>query len=239
MGLVSFSKFVKEYKKKFPSSSINILEEVGNNVIIEDEFGKCKIRKQHLLNGITPSINSSLDKNYYFKNKANKIHNSKYNYSLVNYISANKKITIICNVHGKFNQEANSHLNGRGCPICKKLNISNYHSNNPTGWTKSNWYKNSKTSKNFESFKLYIIECYNETEKFYKIGRTFVPIGLRFKTKKEMPYNYNVLKIVEGDSDTIYNLEIKLKNMNKDNKYIPLLNFNGSKECFNNIKHIY
>jgi hypothetical protein len=121
MGLVSFSKFVKEYKKKFPSSSINILEEVGNNVIIEDEFGKCKIRKQHLLNGITPSINSSLDKNYYFKNKANKIHNSKYNYSLVDYISANKKITIICNVHGKFNQEANSHLNGRGCPICKNF----------------------------------------------------------------------------------------------------------------------
>jgi hypothetical protein len=54
-----------------------------------------------------------------------------------------------------------------------------------------------------------------------------------------MPYNYNVLKIIEGDSDTIYNLEIKLKNMNKNNKYIPLLNFNGSKECFNNIIHIY
>ena len=57
-----------------------------------------------------------------FLEDANRIHNYKYDYSLSNYISSNKKITIICNEHGKFEQTPNSHLNGHGCKKCGDKN---------------------------------------------------------------------------------------------------------------------
>lgn len=53
-----------------------------------------------------------------FINKAKKIHNNKYNYSLVNYANSQTKIKIICPEHGEFEQTPNSHLKGRGCPVC-------------------------------------------------------------------------------------------------------------------------
>jgi len=50
--------------------------------------------------------------------KCRKIHNDKYDYSLVNYINMRTKIDIICYIHGKFNQKAQCHILGQGCPIC-------------------------------------------------------------------------------------------------------------------------
>jgi hypothetical protein len=235
MGL---SNFKINYYKKFSTSSICIMDEVEHNknyIIVKTEFGLCKIRKQHLMNGVIPSINTALDKNEYYINKANQIHNFKYDYSLINYTLAHDKIIISCNIHGNYLQQAHAHLSGQGCPKCGDKICSDHHSSNPTGWSKNNWKCAAKKSKRFESFKIYIIKCWNNDETFYKIGRTFVDIKRRFQSKIEMPYNHTVLKIIEGDSNDIYNLEIKLKNMNKDNKYVPLLKFNGSKECFNNV----
>ncbi len=55
-----------------------------------------------------------------FIDKANKIHDNKYNYSLVNYVNRRTKVKIICPIsgHGVFEQEASSHLKGAGCPKC-------------------------------------------------------------------------------------------------------------------------
>jgi len=53
-----------------------------------------------------------------FISKANIIHNNKYDYSLVEYITACIKIKITCPVHGVFWQTPNNHLSGHGCPIC-------------------------------------------------------------------------------------------------------------------------
>lgn len=54
-----------------------------------------------------------------FIEKASNVHNNKYDYSKVQYISALKKVYIICNLHGEFLQRPNDHLNGSGCPKCK------------------------------------------------------------------------------------------------------------------------
>ena len=54
-----------------------------------------------------------------FIERCNIKHNYKYKYSLLKYISAHKKIEIICPKHGIFKQNANSHLRGGGCPKCK------------------------------------------------------------------------------------------------------------------------
>lgn len=57
--------------------------------------------------------------------KLKKIHKNKYNYSKVNYINSKNKITIICPIHGEFNQRASHHLSGHGCSKCNFLNIGN------------------------------------------------------------------------------------------------------------------
>jgi hypothetical protein len=53
-----------------------------------------------------------------FIEEAKKIHGDKYDYTLVNYEFNDKKVKIICSIHGIFNQEPISHLKGCGCPIC-------------------------------------------------------------------------------------------------------------------------
>lgn len=54
-----------------------------------------------------------------FIEKANKVHNFKYNYSKVNYKNNTTKVTIICKKHGEFSQIPSNHLIGMGCYICK------------------------------------------------------------------------------------------------------------------------
>jgi cytochrome c2 len=53
-----------------------------------------------------------------FIEKANKIHNNRYDYSKANYKKANIKIIIICKEHGEYLQTPNSHLSGSGCIKC-------------------------------------------------------------------------------------------------------------------------
>lgn len=53
-----------------------------------------------------------------FIQRANEIHNYKYNYSKTVYISAREKVTIICEFHGDFKQSPNHHLRGYGCREC-------------------------------------------------------------------------------------------------------------------------
>lgn len=82
-----------------------------------------------------------------FIEDAKKIHNNKYDYSLVNYINSKTKIKIICSVHGEFEQRIDIHLAGHGCRKCydeskmnkKYLDIVNKLYNNfyiyPDGYT--------------------------------------------------------------------------------------------------------
>ena len=51
------------------------------------------------------------------------IHGDKYDYSKVEYINSRTKVCIICPKHGEFWQTPHSHLNGRGCPVCKESNL--------------------------------------------------------------------------------------------------------------------
>lgn len=68
--------------------------------------------------GFESSSSASRMTNDEFINKAQKIHGDKYNYSSVVYSNALSKIKITCNEHGFFEQVANSHLSGHGCPDC-------------------------------------------------------------------------------------------------------------------------
>ena len=55
-----------------------------------------------------------------FINKANLKHNNKYTYLKTEYVNALEKVIITCPVHGDFEQRANQHLYGNGCPDCAR-----------------------------------------------------------------------------------------------------------------------
>lgn len=60
--------------------------------------------------------------NIEFAEKARKIHDNKYDYSLVNYINAYTKVKIICPLHGIFEQTPSVHLRDKcKCPQCAIL----------------------------------------------------------------------------------------------------------------------
>lgn len=56
-----------------------------------------------------------------FIEKARLIHGDTYDYSETNYVAARLKVKIRCKKHGLFEQTANAHLNGQGCPVCGEL----------------------------------------------------------------------------------------------------------------------
>lgn len=48
-------------------------------------------------------------------------HGKKYNYDLVEYNGNNKKVSILCFIHGEFTQTPASHKRGSGCPKCGRI----------------------------------------------------------------------------------------------------------------------
>lgn len=57
-----------------------------------------------------------------FKQKANEIHNNKYDYSNIKYINSKTTVEVICPDHGFFYQTPNAHLSGKGCRMCSVIN---------------------------------------------------------------------------------------------------------------------
>ena len=61
-----------------------------------------------------------------FIQKAIQIHGDRYDYSKVNYVNANTKVTIICKDHGEFQQIPDFHTNRKcNCPKCMNNIVSN------------------------------------------------------------------------------------------------------------------
>jgi hypothetical protein len=57
--------------------------------------------------------------------KANLVHNNRYNYSLVDYVNTQTKVKIICPTHGEFEQRPHDHVIKKcGCRECWKINKS-------------------------------------------------------------------------------------------------------------------
>ena len=85
-----------------------------------------------------------------FLEKANKIHNFKYDYSNVNYKNSTVPVSIICEVHGEFQQKPNEHLTGRGCRKCSYIQ----RGNNRKSTTKDFIEKSQKIHNNFFDYSL-------------------------------------------------------------------------------------
>lgn len=170
------------------------------------------------------SLKTNIDK---FILNGNKIHTNKYDYSLVSYINAHTKIKIICPTHGIFEQTPKSHIGLKsGCPKCYK-EIQKYNS---ISWKKDAWINVGLSSINYNQFNIYFIKCSNETETFYKIGRTFNDLHIRFQ---KIPYNIEIINHISSDNGAyIFDLEKRFKSLYKKHSYIPKIKFGGMYECF-------
>lgn len=75
---------------------------------------KCKAEKSRQM------FSSTREK---FIEKADEIHNGKYDYSKVEYINRNTPVIITCEKHGDFLQTPANHLQGKGCPKCNQSKL--------------------------------------------------------------------------------------------------------------------
>lgn len=154
-------------------------------------------------------------------NAFNKIHNFKYDYSLLSELNSKSKIEIICSLHGNFTQCINYHLIGGGCKKCSDLN-NNYK--------KSDWVNRGKNKIGI----FYIIKCSNENENFYKLGITFNSIKTRYSNR--MPYNYEIIQEIKSNNlEFIWDTEKYFKKYINKQKlhYSPNIKFGGSElECY-------
>lgn len=139
------------------------------------------------------------------------------------YKNTRTKVDIVCKIHGLFKQTPHSHLKGRGCSECGKIDF----------WSRSDWVKAGENSNYFDSFKLYKIKMTEDDgTKFYKVGITFLKLDRRFSGYR-LPYEYNIVEIIESnDGAYIYDLENQLHRKYKEFSYKPKRNFKGDGECF-------
>lgn len=87
--------------------------------------GTFLIRPNDLFNGIgCPKCGGTQKCNTEeFVQKAKYVHNDFFSYDHCKYENSNKKVIVTCPIHGDFEIKANNHLNGNGCPHCRKDGI--------------------------------------------------------------------------------------------------------------------
>ena len=138
-----------------------------------------------------------------FVSKANKVHDNKYDYSLVDYISSQKNVSIICKSHGMFSQRPNDHINGVGCPGC------------------SNWGFNV-TKNGF----VYLLG--SECGRYIKIGITHAPKRRHSQLKRATPFKFHVIECIKGVGSLVADTERELLNQFEPVKFATT--FDGSTE---------
>ena len=120
------------YNNKYDYSLVNYINSKTPINIICKEHGIVSIKIENILynksgctycNGVYKDISD-------FINDANVIHSNKYNYKIINNLSKNSYIEIICKKHGSFRQRISSHIYDKiGCKKCvddykrKDLNV--------------------------------------------------------------------------------------------------------------------
>lgn len=150
-------------------------------------------------------------------------HGETYDYSNVIFNGLNELVEIKCKIHGSFHQRANDHQRGIGCNDCSKL-INRYNRNSFID------YCLKKSGKGY----LYLVKCFNENERFFKIGITSNHINKRLN-KSSMPYKFELISLKNGDPEYIWNKE---KSLHKDLvmfRHEPKISFNGETECFSEL----
>jgi len=114
------------HQNKYDYSKVDYKNALSKVIIICPIHGEFEQRADiHLFGqGCPKCANNQKYSNTEFIQKAQNIHKNKYDYSKVDYLSNKEKIKIICPIHGEFEQRADIHLFGQGCPKCANTQIT-------------------------------------------------------------------------------------------------------------------
>ena len=154
-----------------------------------------------------------------------KVHGDTYNYDTVIYTGSNEKVKIICKKHGDFMQRASTHLEGHGCPICKKykgeLKILKFLKENNINFKDEYYFKDLK-DKNLLYFDFAVLDknknliCliefngkqhYKFNAFFHKTAEKFEASKIRDQLKIDYCFKNNIpLHIIRYDDEVKYKL---------------------------------
>jgi predicted RNA-binding Zn-ribbon protein involved in translation (DUF1610 family) len=163
--------------------------------------------------------------------RAKLVHGDKFDYSKVSYKTARVPVTIICPVHGEFQQPPDGHIN-RGCRKCADDNLPGAYSlkvlsRDPILATRP-------------AILYYLLFESNAGEKFFKVGITLNSIKQRFAGYGSAGYTFTVLGEKKLTLIEAFKAEQTLVSAHvKAHHYSPLrgnrertTKFGGRKECF-------
>lgn len=216
----------KIHKNKYIYDKFNYINNYTKSTIICPIHGEFEQPpKAHLIGkgckkcGTHSMIDKQTMKNEEFLKRAINVHGNKYDYTNTKYISKFKKVAISCKIHGIFNQQANNHLLGNGCPTCAKI-VQNYY------------FRISNEQADKIPCTLYLVNISDNVENFYKIGISS-NIKDRFRQIKHL-YKVKIIFEFNTNLQDAITLETMIIKKYKDIRYTPLKLFDGQTECFSN-----
>lgn len=167
------------------------------------------------------SKNNTLTHEQFLK-KSIAAHGNLYEY-IDTYKHSQQKLTINCKIHGNFEQLANTHMLGGGCPTCADARRT-------CGYT--NEYFVVNPLKRTLPGILYILKFEENSNSFIKIGIT-KNFKQRYCSYKRVGFPYKVLQIKETTLYKAFTLEQKTISTLNKYRYYPKVKFEGWTECFN------
>ena len=243
----TINEFIEKAKEihnnKYDYSLVNYINSHTKVIIQCNEHGIFKIIPNSLLSNhgckkcfIQKNIVRCKSNNIAFIEKSNKIHDNKYDYSLINYINAHTKIIIICKIHGEFEQTPTGHLSGRSCLKCNK----NGYSKSQINWLNFISKYNNIDIQHVENIGEFLIPTtkykadgyYKETNTIYEFHgdlwhgnpKIFNPDDISYFGVKYGELYKNTLKREEHIKNLGYNLVVMWEyDWNKINKSIKIL----------------
>lgn len=216
----------KKHGGKFDYSNINYVSaHVKVNIICPVHGVFEQTPDKHLRNNGCPTCSHEQMRltTDHFIILANTAHNYTYDYSQTNYITARHKVSIICPVHGVFQQTPDSHMRGHGCPQCASASRC--------GAYNDELFVEHPEIKNKDAF-LYVIKIFSDQETFWKVGITTTTVKSRFSELQTYGYQYIVEHVIPLTLYSAYCRERTIINENKQHQYFPNTKFGGWTECF-------
>lgn len=116
--------FIKDAKEKHGNKfNYKNVDYKKSNIKVKIICNKCnnmfeQLPNSHLRGRKCPTCSGRLKNVDTFIKSSLKVHKGAYSYDFSVYEHSKKKVKILCKNHGIFEQTPNSHMKGRGCPIC-------------------------------------------------------------------------------------------------------------------------
>ena len=130
------------------------------------------VARYHLTTGAVSSCGCKITyDSKRFTQDSKKVHGEFYDYSKVNYTASQSFVTIICPIHGAFEQRASIHMMGSGCQKCAGIRMGAAHVmsaedfQNKTATVRDDFYYDLSTYRNATTPMEFVCKTHNTTHK--------------------------------------------------------------------------